>query len=524
MRWLMLSATDLIFLVMLGLLTFTPLSIRLLGDAGIGWHIRTGQQILSTHTVPRVDPFSAIMRGKPWFAWEWLYDAAVGWLERVTGLNGVVLFTAAVIALVFSWTFRILVRRGTNVLVALALMLLAASAAMIHVLTRPHVVSWLLMLVWFWILDTSEAACLQCASGKSSGRWLWALPLVMLVWVNVHGGFLIGFVLLGIYLASAAWVWVGANNLQFSSLLRRLRAEKRMLDLAIISMLAAGATLVNPYGWRLHIHIYQYLSNDFLMNHIQEFLSPDFHGVAEKCFAALLLIAIVALAVRGRELRASELLVVLFAGYSGLYASRNLPVAALLVVLVTGPPFSRMIEQMSENGAAWMVLRRWCENLKSFSTRMAGVESDLRGHVWPIVATILACGIALHGGRVGSKTLMNAHFPEPRFPVKAVDHIAAGEDKTPVLVPDYWGGYLIYRLYPRVLSVIDDRHDFYGEALLKSYLKSMRAEPGWDDFLKQYKIRRVLVPKGSPLDNLLRETNEWSIAYEDQQAVLFQTR
>ena len=95
------------------------LSVRLLGDAGIGWHIRTGQLILATHAIPRVDPFSSTMAGQPWFAWEWLYDVVVGWLDSAAGLNGVVLFTALIIAVMFSWTFRLLLRRGTNVLVAL---------------------------------------------------------------------------------------------------------------------------------------------------------------------------------------------------------------------------------------------------------------------------------------------------------------------------------------------------------------------------------------------------------------------
>src|SRR5579863_5649068 len=127
-RWAMPSVADLIFVAILCVLVFTNLSVRLLGDAGIGWHIRTGQLILATHSVPRVDPFSASMTGQPWFAWEWLYDVLVGWLDRAAGLNGVVLFTAVIIATVFSWTFRLLVRRGTNVLLALILVLLAASA------------------------------------------------------------------------------------------------------------------------------------------------------------------------------------------------------------------------------------------------------------------------------------------------------------------------------------------------------------------------------------------------------------
>ncbi len=107
------------------------------------------------------------MRGKTWFAWEWLYDVIVGALERWAGLNGVVWFTAVVIAGVFAWTFRLLVRRGTNVFVALVLLLLAASASMIHFLARPHVLSWLFTLAWFWILDSSESDCLAADSAAT---------------------------------------------------------------------------------------------------------------------------------------------------------------------------------------------------------------------------------------------------------------------------------------------------------------------------------------------------------------------
>jgi len=523
-RLLMPSIGDLVFVAILSVLIFTALSVRLLGDAGIGWHIRTGQQILATHSIPRVDSFSSIMKGRPWFAWEWLYDVLVGWLERAAGLNGVVLFSAGIIAVVFAWTFRLLVQRGTNVLVALLLVLLAASAAMIHFLARPHVVSWLLTLVWFSVLDSSEASCLKGDSLERSERSLWLLPPLMLLWVNVHGGFLIGLVLLGIYLASAAWIWVRSREDRLDQLLDRLRAARRVRQLAVVGALGAAATFLNPYGWKLHAHIYQYLSNRFLMSHIEEFQSPNFHGVAEKCFAALLLIAFVALAAGGRELRLSEGLVLLFAVYSGLYAARNIPVSSLLLALVIGPPLSRAIDRVAGQGGAWARLRRLCGGVADFSARMANIESGLRGHLWPIVAIAVTSLIAANGGRVGSKTLMNAHFGEKRFPVKAVDYLETDADKTPVLAPDYWGGYLIYRLHQRILVAVDDRHDLYGEQLLKFYLKSMRAEPGWDDFLREHEIRRVLVPKGSPLDNLLREKRDWKMPYADEGAVLFEAR
>ena len=137
LRWLMPSVTDLLFVAILATLVFTPLSVKLLNDAGTGWHIRTGQLIVATHQVPHFDSFSSQIN-KPWFAWEWLYDIVLGSLERWCGLNGAVWFTAIVIATVVAWTFRLLIVSGTHLLNALVLTLLATGGSMIHFLARPH--------------------------------------------------------------------------------------------------------------------------------------------------------------------------------------------------------------------------------------------------------------------------------------------------------------------------------------------------------------------------------------------------
>lgn len=520
-RWLVPSIGDLLFIALLGSLCFTNLSVRLLGDAGIGWHIRTGQLILATHAIPHVDPFSSTMASQPWFAWEWLYDLMVGWLDKVAGLNGVVFFTASIIALTFSWTFRLLLRRGTNLIVALALVLLAASAAMIHFFARPHVVSWLFTVLWFWILDSYER------NGDSSSFVrdrcaLWLLPPLMVLWVNTHGGFLLGFVLLGIYWLSAIWQSFTLKKDRFEDVLQKIRAGKRARNLALVGVISALATLANPYGWKLHIHIYHYLSNRFLMDHIDEFQSPNFHGIAQKCFAVLLLLALVALAAKKREtpqLRASEVLVVLFAAYSGLYASRNIPVASLLLILVIGPWLSDATQKLGERFAKRRMLPRVPSI--SFFQRMQGIELTLRGHFWSIAAILLTCWIAFHGGKLGAAPLMDAHFDGKRFPIGAVNHLEAHQLQGPVFAPDYWGGYFIYRLYPQIKLSIDDRHDLYGEAFLKSYLKFMHAEPGWQDFLEQYPVRYVVVPLESAPANLLAASRGWQRVYGDNVAVIF---
>ncbi|HEY6373229.1 MAG TPA: hypothetical protein VIX37_21820 [Candidatus Sulfotelmatobacter sp.] len=491
------SVADLIYIGLLGALVFTPLSMKLLGDAGIGWHIRNGQQILAQHAIPRFDPFS-FRCGQPWFAWEWLYDIAVGKLEAWCGLNGVVWLTAVVIATAFSWTFRLAVARGTNLLLALVLTLLAMSAAMIHFLARPHVLSWLFALGWFWVLDSKERSGLQ----GQRARWVWVLPLSMVLWVNVHGGFLLGFVWLGIYWLASLWTWITTQETRLEDSLERIASGKRVRQFTGVGLLSVAASVINPYGWKLHAHIFSYLSNRFLMDHIEEFQSPNFHGVAQRCFLALLLIAIAALAARGRKLRLSEILILLFALYAGLYASRNIPVSSVLLVLIVGPLLPS--------------LNSW-----GFVHRMSAVDSRLKQHLWPIFATAAVLLIAANGGRLGSTLWMNAHFDPGRMPVEAVNFLEHRGVKAPVLSPDYWGGYLIYRLYPPNRVVIDDRHDFYGEPFLRSYLALVHVEPGWNEFFKWHPIGYLLLPRSAVLTTVIGAIPEWEQIYSDEVAIVF---
>jgi hypothetical protein len=502
-RWLGVAApsvADLLFVALLCTLLFSALSMRLLGDAGIGWHIRTGQIILATHRAPRVDSFSSTMGGKPWFAWEWLYDLIVGQLDSTMGLNGVVWLNAVVIAAVFAWTLQWLIRRGVNVLLAVLLVLLAISASMIHFLARPHVMSWLFTLAWFVILERFEQEAL---GGRSDARRLWALPALMLLWVNLHGGFVVGFVLLGLFWLAALWDWFQNKSARMEEAFQKIAAGKRARDLIVVGVICAAASLVNPYGWKLHRHIYSYLSNRFLMSHIQEFQSPDFHGVAQRCFLFLLLVTVVALAARGRNLRMSGLLVVLFAVYSGLYAARNIPISSLLLVMIAGPLLSP--EKSSEG----------------FFGRMAKLQSSLRGHAWPVITVILTFAVAMNGGRIGAATLMEAHFNPNRMPVAAVNYIEAQDLGGPALSTDSWGGYLIYQLYPREKVVVDDRHDLYGAQFFKSYLKMLRLEPGWQDFLEQHEAGCLVLPRDAAITNVLLATTTWKPAYKDELAVVF---
>src|ERR1035437_8655178 len=120
---------------------------KLFRDSDAGWHIRTGEAILATGNLPRTDPYSFTRGGQPWFAWEWMADVAVGAIHRTFGLKGVAVFYAAAISAgVWLW-FRLHWALGGNFLVACAMAPLLLSTCNIHWLARPHVLSWIFVLL-----------------------------------------------------------------------------------------------------------------------------------------------------------------------------------------------------------------------------------------------------------------------------------------------------------------------------------------------------------------------------------------
>jgi hypothetical protein len=512
LRWLpflMPSVSDLLFVALLLGLSCGAMGRLLLRDAGTGWHIRDGQLMLQTRLITRVDPFSATMSGQPWYAWEWLYDVLIAAIHHVVGLNGVVFFSAAIMAAAFVLVFRFAMRRGGSLPVTLFLLVLSLGASAVHFLARPHVLSWLFTVIWFEVLDSAAYA-----AEPRKLRRLFLLPVLMLLWVNVHGGFLFGFALIAMYI-------VGSGVQYFTCREQRGEIRRWLKSLGWVSMLSLLASFVNPYGYKLHLHIYQYLSDRFLMNHVTEFQSPNFHGLAQQCFAGLLLVTIAALASAQRKPQLPRLLVVVLAAYSGLYAARNLPVSSMLLVLIIAPLLSETISEASENAeiAAW--LRAMFFRLQSFGARMEKLELNFRGHLWLVLAIVLGLWVCMHGGKLGSTQLINAYFDDKRFPVEAAEVIAERDIREPIFCPDLWGGYLIYRLYPQTKVLVDDRHDLYGDQFFKEYLKVVFVQPDWEKVLDEKHVNWVLVEKNSSLGTILGLTPGWKLIHEDATAVLF---
>ncbi len=506
------SVVDLLFIAVIFSLSCGPFGVKLLNDAGIGWHIRNGEQILQTHAITRTDSFSSTMRGHTWYAWEWLYDIIIAGIHHWLGLNGVVFLTALVIAATFSVALRMGLKRGASLPVMIVCLGLSIGAASVHFLARPHVLSWLFAVIWFHLVDSDATA----SSPRRFHRLFW-YPLLMLAWANLHGGFLLGLVLPGLFLAGEL-IHLATGSQEKD---RRLIIEK-LSHLGAIISLSFLASLINPYGYKLYLHIYGYLTNRFLMDHIEEFLSPNFHDGAQQCFAAILLIATAGLATAREKVTPARLLVVVFAAYSGLYSSRNLPVSSILLALIVAPMLSATIADAAHDQKIAPRLRKLFSIVNSFSNRMDSMESSLRGHLWTVVAFILGIAICMHGGKIGNQQWMNSRFSSKRFPVEATGVILSRQIRDPIFCPDYWGGYLIYRLYPHSSVIIDDRHDLYGENFLKQYVQVVHVTPDWSKLLDREGVNWVLIPTQSSLANILKISPEWKLDYEDGTAGLFE--
>jgi hypothetical protein len=512
-RYLLPSVRDLIFLVTFWAVLAGPLSTRPLADADIGWHIRTGEQILATRAFPRTDPYSSTMQGQPWFAWEWLYDALLGWMHQAMGLNGVIFLAALLVATTFAALFWELLRRGTGMPVALPLWLLALGGASIHLFARPHIVSWLLTLLWFVALERWQRG--------NAPAWLrWFFPLSMVLWVNLHGGWIFGLTLSAVYMVASF-----VESLREKDDLTRILGRKRAAAMLWTFALSALATLVNPYGWRLHEHIYRYLSDPYLMNRIAEFRSPDFHGFGQRCYVLILMLVLTAFAVGRGKIRLSDWLVVPLVAYSGVYAARGLPVASMILVLIAGPKLWWGVLDLAARPAAWRKLRGWAAWAANFDDRARAQELGQRGRVWAALGVMAALAICLAGGRVGSTKIVQAEFDARHLPVGAVKYLQQEASVEPVFCPDHWGGYLIYRLYPQRHVVIDDRHDLYGAERFREYDVLMQGAPGWRDVLERWQLRTLVLPSDSTLANLLRLIpQEWQVSHEGPVAVVMEKK
>lgn len=487
-RYLLLpSIADFLFLVLFFFLSFS-LGRGLLNDGDTGYHIRAGEYILKTFSIPRQDIFSFISPPIPWTAHEWLSEIIMALLHNSFGLTGVVLFFAFMISLGYALLFKWLSAISHNVLLAAFIAVCAMVASTMHWLARPHIFSQLLIIAWYFILDTYQ---------HGERNHLRALPFIMVVWVNLHGGFITGFVLLGIYLF---------GNL-FHSLTgpaeARGAARTRVRALASISLFCLLAALINPYGYHILLFPFQLIDNKYLMDHVMEFLSPNFH---EPLFFKYLLLAMIALFAMGRrKLTPIELLLVLFFTNMTLYSIRYVP----LFAIISAPILLRCCAPLIEEGNGWFAAL-----LNRKAASIASVDGAVTGYVWPVIG-VAAVVICAGAGKI------NYTFDPKLKAVEAVEFLKREPIPGNMFNNDEFGDYIIYAASPRYRVFFDGRIDMYGTERLKEYNKVIGFQDGWEQVLDKYRMNWIIFDANSMLARYLLGNNQWRLIYADKVANIF---
>lgn len=459
----------------------------LLADGDTGWHIRTGELILASGSAPTRDPFSFSRPGAPWFAWEWLSDLIFALSYRWDGLAGVAGWAALTIGLTAMVLFAWLLRRGAGLWIAAITGLAVCSASGAHWLARPHLFSLLCWVTALWILDEDR---------RRPSRRLWLLIPGATIWANLHGGFI---------------AWLGTLVfLALGSAAERNRKAARRYGLLLI--LSSAATLVNPYGWRLHQHIVGYLSAPWIQNSVQEYQSPSFRSESTLVFAVLLLAGAAA---ASRVLARREWFeggLVFGWALAGLWSARHIPIYAIAAAPVVAGEWGRWWRERAARSAPRSSTRTLWEMGQDFGRRW-------RPTAWaPVWSTLVLW--ALLPARAG--------FAESRFPIAAVSAnrgvLSPGCAAPRILTSDQWGDYLIFCLYPRQRVFYDGRSDFYGSAVGRDYQELMAAGPRWPDLFARYDFEILLLPIEWPLARVLERDSGWLLVYRDSVAQLMTRR
>ncbi len=508
------------FVFILILLLGVTLGPRFLGDGDPGRHIVVGKIILTEGKIPTTDVFSQTKPGEPLTTTEWLAEAVYAAAYTALGLDGVVLLAIVLIAITFTFVFRetlrmssvtskfrhceegalpdeavpVLARRllrgdrprndgwiekgDMNVavpsyLLSFALVFLMIAATLFHWLARPHLFSWLMLAIWLPQMD-------KLARGETKN--IWQFPLMMLLWANLHGGFIVGLL---VWVAYAVGGWFDKSARE---------AWKRVL---LAGAASVAVTFVNPSGAGLWRNVVGHVGDSALMALQIDWRSPDFHSVNAWPFLFLLGLLLLSRARADKSLTGGQSFLLAGMTAFALVSVRNIPFFVIACVPLLGYSLPQL----------------------KVDSLLRATQSGLRGAVWPMVATLIVVGLTRFGVPLDAGRMGNT-FDPARFPVGAADWLEENPQVGNVFNEFTWGGYLLFRLWPEQRVFIDGQTDFYGAELSQDYLTMFSARENWADLMARYEIDWAILPPASPLARELRGEAHWRVLYQNETAVI----
>lgn len=433
-----------------------------MNDGDTYWHLATGSWILTHGRVPATDIFSFSRPGIPWVAHEWLSEALMGVAFRLVGWSGVLILMAAALGLA-GW---LMVRRiaaslsGVTLLVVCAL---AIGCMAPSVLVRPHLLALPVLIAW-----TIEM--LEARRQERAPRLVFAG--LMLLWANLHGSYVFGFLLAGAFglealLAAGTKPWPVIRTW------------------GIFGGVCLLACLATPHGIGGLIYPFQIMTLNFLPN-ITEWAPENF--AHPSLFQLSLLITLFVGLSRGLRVPPIRLILLLLLVYMALEHKRHQLVLAGVAPLLLAEPLATALGQ-TPAGAA------------------------------PVRRSVLAaCAALLLIMAAARLVLPVVRHDDLNTPATALAHVPADLAQRPVLNDYGFGGYLIFK---GVRPFIDGRSDMYGEAFSNAYFKATQPDPDrLTKLLTDYHIVWTILRPSDPTVAAMDHMPGWRRLYADPYAVV----
>lgn len=490
-----LASRNTLFVLVFMLLIFTA-AAQPITDPDFWWHLKTGQHIVETRSIPHTDIYSFSRFGSEWVAHEWLSEAFMFAVFRAFSLGGLIVSFAAIVAAAFWLVYRRCRRLAGHPFVTGFALLLAAAATLPTWGVRPQMFSLLFGSIFISVLDRYAR--------REAMTSIWWLAPALVLWVNLHAGFALGLVLILLTAAGVLLDWFLLREESFSEAWGRLR------PLCWLLLVCGAAVVINPNGVRIYSYPFETLRSQAMMQYIEEWHSPNFHNPLFQLFALLLLGTFAALALSGKRPRPSQILMLAATAWAALRSGRNVPFFALVAAPL-----------LAEHLWAFITMQGWHESGALKQQAEPANPAPLQ-----LLPNILLSGLILLLAVLG---VARAVAQQPaveaqQFPAAAVNYLREHQPPQPIFNEYAWGGYLIWKLYPDYRVYIDGRADVFGDDLVKEFLDVNNGRPAWKEALERRGIKTVLVKTDAALASLLRQDNAWQSVFADQQAEIFVRR
>jgi hypothetical protein len=479
-----------LFAILLGVALFA-MSVRETIDPDLWWHLRTGEAILQDG-IPQTDLFSYTVPSHEWIVQQWLTDLLMWLIYSAVGLAGLSVVFAALVMVTFLLVYK---RCDGRPYLAAFTILLGLLTAALPLGVRPQMVNIFFLALYIFILEGYR-------QGKVRRKWLYLLPLLTLLWANMHSGFMVGVAVLAIYT-----VGEGVGRL-----MRRIFEHPAVVffswaDVGLIAMLTVGgflAAFVNPSTYKLVFFSAGTLGSSAIQSNILEWRSPDFHQVYFWFFGITMALGVISWVFSPRRPTPTELLLFTGTAAGGLVSARHIPLFAVVAPLILSRHLLLILD-----GTALYRLFEDKEAREAPPIVMQAIN-------WLVLALVVGVTLLWTAVRLSDNHLA----VEKTFPVAAADYLVeSGLAGTNIYNHYEWGGYLIWR---RIPVFIDGRTELYGDDFFLSYLQAFDARHNWREPLDEYGVETVIMPRNSALATVLTASEGWGEVYGDEQARIFQ--